>query len=130
MAIATTFVKIFDSAYLLARFVQTDSGIVSVVDIVTDASGKYVLIYSTTGGGGGGGSAQSGTQAFTAENTKTITLGTPIAGAAYSISLVPTADTGDGALPQVGYANKTATTFDIITGAAFTGSVDWIASAH
>ena len=46
MAIATFKVQIFDSAHDLQVFVTTDSAIATVVAIVADNSGKFVLFYT------------------------------------------------------------------------------------
>lgn len=45
MAIAKFKTKIFDDPKALQRFVQGDASCASVVSIVTDNSGKYILFY-------------------------------------------------------------------------------------
>ena len=45
MAIAAFKSRIFDSVQDLVTFVTTDAGVNTVVEIVADASGKYVLFY-------------------------------------------------------------------------------------
>lgn len=47
MAVAKFKVKIFDDPQALYVFVQGDATCASVVSIVTDVSGKYVLFYLT-----------------------------------------------------------------------------------
>lgn len=47
MAVAKFKVKIFDDPQTLAVFVANDASVASVISVVTDASGKYLLFYLT-----------------------------------------------------------------------------------
>lgn len=73
------------------------------------------------------GTFAKGTAAFAGGATvATIVFLTPFASSAYQISLAASADTVDGTIPRVGWANKTATGFEIHTDTAgYAGLVDW-----